>query len=148
MYFRPWGLRGNTLVCSAVYWFKLYDLPHLRYLIGNPCPACRTYTRIGLLLRGRLVPSQEARLLEILRIAAGSLQDLVETSNRSALGVPTAAPIPGDRAEGAEPLTAPEAGPSAAGAEPSAQDKKGNLGEAEKVSKEGKDKKSKKAHTE
>ena len=73
---------------------------------------------------------------------------MVETSNRSALGVPTAAPIPGERAEGAERLTAPEAGPSAAGAEPSAQDKKGSLGEAEKVRKEGKDKKSKKAHTE
>ena len=113
--------------------------------IGNPCPACRTYTRIGLLLRGRLVPSQESRLLEVLRIAAGGLQDLVETSPRAALGVSTAPPIPGESTEGVPPLKTPE--PEAApGKESIAEDKKEPLNGEAKVHKEGSEKKSKRSH--
>ena len=76
-----------------------------RTFLGQPCAVCRTYQRIGLLLADRLVPSQETQALSCLRVAAGHLQDLAETSGRRALGVPTAPPFLGEPSEGKAPLT-------------------------------------------
>lgn len=112
--------------------------------IGNPCAACRTYTRIGLLLRGRLVPAQEGRALDILRVAAGSLQDLVETSGRASLGVYTAPPIPGEAVEGTAPLNPPAAAVGAAEKKAEAELSKEPLNEIPKVHPEQGDKKVKK----
>ena len=78
-----------------------------RTFLGNPCPVCRTYQRIGVLLADRLVPSQEFLALKCLRDAAGCLQDLAETSGRGALGVPTAPPLLGSTSGGGKPLPPP-----------------------------------------
>eukprot|EP00435_Cladocopium_sp_Y103_P045881 s406_g13.t1 len=74
-----------------------------RTFLGQPCPVCRTYQRIGVLLLDRLVPSQEAQALNCLREAAGHLQDLAETSGRRELGVPTAPPLLSGALEGSHP---------------------------------------------
>ena len=56
---------------------------------GDPCPSCRTASRITWILQTRrLHPSFEDQVLNILRNCSGGLTDLVELSSRVSGGTP------------------------------------------------------------
>ena len=83
----------------------MVDCPNCRTFSGAPtCSCCKTYFRVGKLLRGgRLSGFQETAVLAILRNAAGALSDLVETGESGPFG--RSSPDGSEEAElGASPL--------------------------------------------
>ena len=88
--------------------------PRCGVFFGDPCSACRTYSRIGFVLQtGRLRREDEASVLVALRSAAGALTDLAEEGPRKnpLTEVPTpVAPLPFEFHERASGAGQPGAG--------------------------------------
>ena len=111
--------------------------PHCNTFVGNPCPSCRTLSRVKFFLgSGRLQQKDEHTVLTALRSVAGVLSDLVETSPLTVLPV---GPTPW-----ADYTPAPEVGGVSSGLEGSGHKAEEAEGPTTKVPKDKKDKKEKK----